>query len=483
MVAALKKCQDMAMAKGFGAGYLGAYPPDQFIKLESLATYPTIWAPYYTMHKILAGLVASYQLTGNKDALEVAKALALWAHDRLSKLERAQLQKMWNIYIAGECGGMNEVLAELYQITSDKTFLDTAVLFDKDAVLNPTSMGQDKLGGLHANQHIPTITGYLRVWEGTHDDKYLHTAQNFWSMVTQDHMYANGGTGDAEMFTDAKQIASKLDEKTAESCATYNMLKLTRQLFCHDPDPKYMDYFERGLFNHILGSQDPTSGDTAAVTYFIPMGPGTRRTYNNTFTCCHGTGMENHTKYQEQIYSYSADRSQLYVNLYIASTLNWKDKGFTIVQDTHYPYEQSSTLTMMGDGRLKMALRIPAWATQGAKISINGVDTGTAAKAGTYAVVDHVWTRGDALTIVIPFDFRVETTPDDASIGAILYGPAVLVATSTKTSTIQLQVDPTKPGAAFMTKDAANLGFSAAGLTFEPFSKATNVQYHTYFKF
>jgi DUF1680 family protein len=481
LVAELKKCQDMATAKSFGAGYLGAYPPDQFIKLESLATYPTIWAPYYTMHKILAGLVASYQLTGNTTALEMAKSLAMWAHDRLSKLDHAKLQSMWNLYIAGECGGMNEVLAELYQITDDQTFLDTAALFDKDAVLDPASMDQDKLNGLHANQHIPTITGYLRIYDGNHVDKYLAAAQNFWTIVTTDHMYANGGTGEAEMFTAAKAIASKLTEKTAESCATYNMLKLTRQLFCHDPDVKYMDYYERGLYNHILGSQDPTSGDTAAVTYFIPMNPGARRTYNNTYTCCHGTGMENHTKYQEQIYSYSADKSTLYVNLYMASTLHWNDKSFTIKQETTYPYEPSTKLTFTGEGPLKVALRIPSWST-GVHVLVNGSELMIDAKPGTYAVVDNTWRSGDTLELQLPFEFRVEMTPDDDSIGAIMYGPELLVATSNKTSTISLGIDKTNLKSAF-TPGSKPLTFTAGGLSFEPFSRATNVQYHTYFKF
>lgn len=482
LVAELKKCQDKAIEKNFGAGYLGAYPPDQFVKLESLAQYPDIWAPYYTMHKLLAGLVASYQLTGNASALDMAKALALWAHDRLSKVPRKQLQSMWNLYIAGEYGGMNEVLAQLYEITNDKTFLDTAVYFDKDAVLDPTSQNQDKLGGLHANQHIPTITGYVHVYEGTHVDKYLSAAKNFWTMVTTDHMYANGGTGEAEMFQPAKQIASALTEKTAESCATYNMLKLTGELYCLEPDVKYMDYYERGLFNHILGSQDPTSKDNAAVTYFIPMGPGTRRTYNNTYTCCHGTGMENHTKYQAQIYAYSADREQLYVNLYIASTLNWRDKGFTVTQTTKYPYEPSTKLAFMGEGPLKVALRIPGWAN-GATLKLNGSDAGVASKPGSYAIIERTWKAGDTVELQLPFEFRVETTPDDASIGAILYGPEVLVATSSKTSTIDLGIDKANLKASFMPEADQPLNFSAAGLMFEPFSKATNVQYHTYFKF
>ena len=295
-------------------------------------------------------------------------------------------------------------------------------------------------------------------------------------------MYAIGGTGEAEMFRDANKIASELTDKTAESCATYNMLKLTRQLFCHDPDVKYMDYYERGLYNHILGSEDPTSNDRANVTYFVPLNPGARRTYNNTFTCCHGTGMENHTKYQEQIYAYSSDRAMLYVNLYIPSTLRWQARGFTIAQATRYPYEPTSRLTFTGSGPLKVALRVPSWATQGFQIAVNGTPQAVAAEPGSYAIVDRTWADGDTLDVTMTFDFRVETTPDDNSLGAIFYGPEVLVATSNRTSTLSLTLDKANPGAAF-TAGSEPLNFMSNGLSFEPFSKATNVQYHTYFKF
>jgi DUF1680 family protein len=481
-VAELKKCQDLAEAKGFGAGYLGAYPPDQFAKLEGLAQYPTIWAPYYTMHKILAGLIASYELSGNQTALEMAKQLGHWAHARLSKLPRTQLQKMWNLYIAGETGGMNEVLAQLHAITQDATFLEAAVLFDKDAVIEPTSASKDQLGGLHANQHIPTITGYLRVYDGTGGQKYLDTAKNFWSIVTRDHMYAIGGTGEAEFFRDAKNIAGTLTEKTAESCATYNMLKLTGQLFCHEPDAKYMDYYERGLYNHILGSQDPTSKERAAVTYFVPLNPGARRSYNTTNTCCHGTGMENHTKYQEQIYAHSSADDTLYVNLYIPSTLHWEQRGLQITQTTKYPYEPSSTLSFAGSGPLKVALRVPSWATRGYQISVNGAPQTVDSAPGTYAVIERDWADGDQLAVQMTFDFRLEPTPDDSHLTAVLYGPSVLVATSTRTSPLSLTLDPGDLAKSFE-EGSAPLTFTSNGLSFEPFSKATNVAYHTYFRF
>ncbi|MBN1653572.1 MAG: glycoside hydrolase family 127 protein [Deltaproteobacteria bacterium] len=477
----LKKCQDLAESKGFGAGYLSAYPPEQFIKLESLAQYPSIWAPYYTLHKILAGLIASYELTDNKTALDMAKMIGQWVNNRLSKLDRAQLQRMWNLYIAGETGGINESLAELYEITGDQLYLKTAALFDKDLILDSCSANRDELNGLHANQHIPTITGYMRMYHGTQNDKYLKTAQNFWSMVTTNHIYAIGGTGEAEMFGPPGEIAGALTEKTAETCATYNMLKLTRQLFCYEPNAKYMDYYERGLYNHILGSQNPNSR-SAAVTYFMPLRAGASRTYDDTFTCCHGTGMENHTKYQGQIYSFSTDGTTLYVNLYIPSTLNWADKGFQVKQTTGYPYQPSSKLTFEGAGPLRVALRIPGWATQGVQIQVNGQVHDVAALPGTYAVVDRTWASGDEVELQLPFNLRIEKTPDNPSLGAILYGPSVIVALSNTSSTIRLDADESIL-ADVLLPTGEPLTFSAGNVTYEPFSKATNTAYHTYFGF
>jgi DUF1680 family protein len=243
-----------------------------------------------------------------------------------------------------------------------------------------------------------------------------------------------------------------------------------------------MDYYERGLFNHILGSQDPTSMDAAAVTYFVPLNPGARRTYNNTFTCCHGTGMENHTKYQEQIYSYSSNGEQLYVNLYIASTLQWRERGFTVSQTTRYPYEPSSQLRIDGAGPLKVALRVPGWATEGVEITVNGMKQAVTAQPGSYAVIDRTWAAGDTVGVAFTFGFRAEMTPDDSRVGAILYGPAVLVAASNKTSIMTFSGDPKNLASAFTPK-AAPLSFTANGLDFEPFSKATNAAYHTYFQF
>lgn len=489
LVAELKKCQDLSESRGFGAGYLSAYPPDQFIMLETItqSSYPDVWAPYYTLHKILAGLVASYQLTGNKTALDMAQKIGKWVNGRLNKLSNSQRQRMWGIFSSGETGGMNEVLADLYDITGDKLFLETAALFDSDLIINSCSVNQDELDGLHANTFIPTATGYMRMYHATKSDKYLKTAQNFWSMVTSSHMYVIGGTGggptNKELFGAPGVIAGSLsNNRGVETCATHNMLKLSRQLFCFNPDAKYMDYYERGLYNHILGSQDPTSSD-AAVTYFMPLVPGSVRTYRPAvmYTCCNGTGMENHTKYQEQIYSYSTDGTTLYVNFYIPSKLNWSDRGFKVTQATNYPYEPSSKLTFEGAGPLKVALRIPVWATKGVKITVNGEAQNVPTKAGTYAVVNRTWANGDTLELTLPFTFRIERTPDDPNLGSILYGPLVIVALNNMSSTMTLNVDESQ--LADLLKPINPLTYTLSNVTYEAFFKATNVAYHTYFNF
>jgi DUF1680 family protein len=476
IVAGLKQCQDLSVSKGWGDGFVSAYPPDQFILLESLTTYPTIWAPYYTLHKIMAGLLASYQLTGNTTALDVARKMGLWVYNRLNALPRTQLQNMWNLYIAGECGGMNEVMAELYQITGDQRYLTAAVLFDKDRLLTPCNNNQDQLSGLHANQHIPTVTGWVRMYDGNNTTSYWNSAKNFWSMVTGNHMYIQGGTSEGEMFRDAGKIYAYITANTCETCCAYNMLKLSRQLYFHDPQPKYMDYYERTLYNQILGSQNPQSSH-GFVTYMQPLNPGGSRSYSNdtsSFTCCHGTGMENHTKYQDTIYAYSSDNSTLYVNLFIPSTLNWASKGFTITQATTYPSQEATSIRITGSGALTVKLRVPFWVQNGYVVRVNGIDQGVNATAGSYVTLSRTWASGDTIDISMPFGFRKEMTPDNSAYGGILYGPLVLCANNSSTSYLTLSfANCTKTG---------TLTFSCSGYSLIPYFKATNIAYHTYFK-
>ncbi|MEU8660296.1 beta-L-arabinofuranosidase domain-containing protein, partial [Actinoplanes philippinensis] len=327
--------RDAAVVTGAGgppgpshAGFLAAYPETQFIQLEQYVTYPAIWAPYYTCHKIMRGLLDAYTLGGNATALTVARGMGEWVHSRLSRLPREQLDRMWSLYIAGEYGGMNEVMADLATLTGDRTFLTTAGYFDNTRLLADCAANTDTLDGKHANQHIPQFLGYLRMFEQGAGPDYRAAAANFYDMVVGHRTYAHGGTGQGEVFRRRDVIAGSIVTSTnAETCAAYNMLKVARNLFALAPDARFFDYHERTLVNQILGSRrDADSSTDPLVTYMLPVGPGVRRDYGNIGTCCGGTGLENHTKYQDAVWFRSPDNGTLHVNLYIASTLRWAER-------------------------------------------------------------------------------------------------------------------------------------------------------------
>ncbi len=316
----------------WGVGFISAYPPDQFIMLEKGATYGTrdsqIWAPYYTLHKILAGLLDSYEVAGNKKALEIARGMGTWAHTRLKALPPETRASMWGRYIAGEYGGMNEVMARLFRLTGDKTFLECAKLFDNTAFFfgNAAHEGGlaknvDTIRGKHANQHIPQITGALETFRNTKEMPYYLIATNFWEIVNGSYMYSIGGVAGARTPNNAECFTAQPDSLWEngfanggqnETCATYNLLKLDRQLFMYDQTAKYMDHYERALYNHILAS---VAEDNPGNTYHVPLNPGAQKRFGNAqmngFTCCNGTALESNTKLQDSIYFRSADNSAL----------------------------------------------------------------------------------------------------------------------------------------------------------------------------
>jgi DUF1680 family protein len=417
-------------------GFLSAYPETQFVRLEEFAAYggnPGIWAPYYTLHKIMAGLLDAHELAGNAQALDIVTKIGDWVHSRLSPLPQTQLDRMWNTYIAGEYGGINERLAQLAVLRPGGTdYGATAKRFINTAVYKPVAANEDILDGRHANQHIPQFIGYLRMFEHNNEPEFHTAAQHFWDMVVPHRVYAHGGVGVGEILRARDVIAGSLyqnprDANHAETCPLYNMLKLSRNLFFHDPDPKYMNYYEQGLFNQILGSRRDIDSDTSPmVTYFVPVRPGQRRSYGNVGTCCGGTGMENHTKYQDSIYFRAADDSALYVNLYIASTLTWADTRFTITQATKFPFEGGSTLTVNGSGPLDIKLRVPAWVRKGYTVKINGAAQKLDARPGTYVTLSRQWKAGDTIEIAMPFSFRTERTIDNPAVQSIFYGPTLL---------------------------------------------------------
>ncbi len=414
-------------------GFLSAYPETPFIRLEEFATYggnQGIWAPYYTLHKIMAGLLDAHVHTGNEQALEILTGIGDWVWSRLEPLRQEQLDRMWNIYIAGEYGGINESLAALHALCPDRPrYLAAARRFVNTRVYAPTAAGEDVLDGRHANQHIPQFTGYLRIYEQGEGDEFRTAAANFWDMLVPHRTYSHGGVGVGEILRARDVIAGSLfaERNHAETCPLYNLLKLSRNLFFHDPDPKYMNFYERGLFNQIASSRrDAESDSSPEVTYFVPVRPGERRSYGNTGTCCGGTGMENHTKYQDSIYLRSADESALYVNLYIPSTLEWPERGFILTQITRYPAEGAATLIVNGRGPLDLRLRVPTWVRAGYELTINGEAQAIEAVPGTYLSLEREWRSGDRVEIRMPFTFRTERTIDDPTVQSLYYGPNLM---------------------------------------------------------
>ncbi|AHW60691.1 Ig-like domain (group 4) [Draconibacterium orientale] len=433
----------------WGKGFISAYPPDQFIMLEHGAKYGTdndkVWAPYYTLHKILAGLMDIYEVSGNKKALDIVEGMGDWVHARLSVVPTETLISIWNTYIAGEFGGMNEALARLSRLTNEPRYLETAKLFDNIRVFfgdaehsHGLAKNVDMFRGLHANQHIPQIMGALEIYRDSKDPEYFDIADNFWNKATGDYMYSIGGVAgarnpaNAECFT--AQPATLYENGFSvggqnETCATYNMLKLSRNLFLYNQQAELMDYYERGLYNHILASVDE---DSPANTYHVPLRAGSVKQFSNAdmdgFTCCNGTALESNTKLQNSIYFRSADNDALYVNLYVPSILKWTDKDITLTQTTAYPKEDHTTLTINGRGKFDLNVRVPHWATKGFFVTVNGKKQEVKAEPGTYLTISRKWKDGDKVELRMPFHFYLEPVMDQQNVASLFYGPVLLAA-------------------------------------------------------
>ncbi|MFC8734139.1 glycoside hydrolase family 127 protein [Luteimicrobium sp. NPDC057192] len=467
-------------------GFLAAYGEWQFSQLEKYAPYGEIWAPYYTCHKIMAGLRDAYQLVDNDQALAIAASMGDWVGSRLDNLPDAQLQKMWGIYIAGEYGGMNEVLADLTAITGDPKYQHTATKFTITNLVDACATGVDTLNGKHANQHIPQFSGYAKMYDLTGDTHYLDAVKGFFGMVVPGRTFAHGGHGQGEMFGPAHTVAGDIGPRNAETCGTYNMLKVARLLYFHTLDPQYMEFYERGVMNHIIGSKRSVESATSPnVTYMYGVNPGTTREYGNMGTCCGGTGLENHAKYRDSIYFRSSDGNVLYVNLYLASTLDWVEKGFRIVQETAYPRVGATRLTVNGTGRLDLRLRVPGWTRKGYEVRVNGKRQNLKALPGRYVSLDRDWTSGDVVDVSMPLGIRAVPTIDDPTVQSIEWGPTVLLARSSSTEylTLSLYAHMALDG----TVDSAFTGtgdgyFQLGDLTFEPAWSGDNTTYHMYVK-
>ncbi|MDT0484228.1 beta-L-arabinofuranosidase domain-containing protein [Streptomyces doebereineriae] len=474
-------------------GFLAAYPETQFIQLESMtgSDYTKVWAPYYTAHKILRGLLDAYTATDDDRALDLASGMGDWMYSRLSVLPEATLQRMWGIFSSGEFGGIVEAIVDLHSLTGRAEHLALARLFDLDRLIDACAANTDTLNGLHANQHIPIFTGLLRLYDATGEQRYLTSARNFWGMVVPARMYGIGGTSTGEFWKASGVIAGTIGGATAETCCAYNMLKLSRTLFFHEQSPKYMDYYERALYNQVLGSkQDKADAEKPLVTYFIGLTPGHVRDYTpkEGTTCCEGTGMESATKYQDSVYFKAADGSALYVNLYSPSRLTWAEKGVTVTQTTGYPSEQGTTLTFGGgSAAFGLKLRVPSWATAGFQVTVNGAAVSGTPVAGSYFTVSRTWKAGDIVRVTVPFRLRVEKALDDPALQTLFHGPVNLVARNSATSYLPfgLYANAALSGDLLPTLTPVSgkpLHFTLNGTEFAPFHEGTEDPTHAYFR-
>ena len=425
IVSELKECQDAD-----GSGYIGAFPDGKRILEEEVARGEIrsqgfdlngIWVPYYTQHKVMAGLRDAYRMCGNQTALEVSIRFADWLSTVVDDLSPEQIEEMLHC----EHGGILETLADLYADTGNEKYLTLTRSFQDKFILEPLSRGEDILPGKHGNTNIPKLIGLARRYELTGDSTDRRTAEFFWETVVSHHSYVTGGHGNDEYFGEADRLRNRLGDGTTETCNVYNMLKLTDHLFEWTASPAAADFYERALFNHILASQHPENG---RVVYNLSLDMGGYKDFQDPewFTCCIGTGMENHSKYGASIYFHNDD--ELFVYQYIASQLTWKEKGLVIEQKTKYPEEQGSAFEITADApvNLTIFIRYPGWATKGIEIKVNGKEQKITQPPGSFIPLARKWKTGDRIEVHIPFGLRLEPMPDDSLRVAVFNGPTVL---------------------------------------------------------
>lgn len=436
LVTYLAACQ-----KAHGNGYLSAFPEEFFDRLRA---DQKVWAPFYTLHKIMTGLLDMYRLCGNQEALDALTGMVTWVRRWTQPLGEAQMARV----LEREYGGMNEVLYNYAAITGKEEDLALAHRFDHERIFAPLASYRDELKGLHVNTTIPKIIGAARRYEITGESRYRNIAEYFWREVTQNRSYCTGGTSNGEEWdSDPGMLAGALSGYTQECCCTYNMLKLTRHIFQWTADPGCADYYERALFNGILGTQHPSDGMTL---YYVPLASGYWKLFGlpfDAFWCCTGTGLESFSKLGDSVYFY--DEEGLYVNLFIASALDWKEKNFRVEQSTRFPEEDSTTLTVRckQPARLKIRIRIPHWTASNGFATLNGKRIEGFAEPGGYFAIEREWMDGDRVQLKLPMNLHSHPMPDDPSMQAFLYGPLVLagrLGTQGLTPEI-LRAEPTKP--------------------------------------
>lgn len=445
MIDELKKCQDRH-AGGVMKGYLGGVPDSETIWKEIAQgkinadnfALNDRWVPWYNLHKTYAGLRDAYVHAGNARAKAMLVKLTDWAQNLTANLGDEQMQLM----LRAEHGGMNEIFADVAAITGEQKYLQLAYRFSDRRILNPLLEQRDDLTGLHANTQIPKVVGFQRIAEletstpQSHD--WNNAAEFFWQTVVDKRTVAIGGNSVREHFNPPDNFKTLINEPEGpETCNTYNMLRLSKMLYAGSGDLKYIDYYERALYNHILSTQHPEHG---GLVYFTPMRPQHYRVYSHpqkAMWCCVGSGIENHGKYGELIYAHADAEGEspaaLYVNLFIPSKLNWRNQGIRLVQETLFP-DQDSTLIRFESvdkysNRFALKLRYPRWVKAGElKVAVNGKPLKFKARPGNYVTVERAWKTGDTVSLTMPMHTQLEQLRDRSNYYAVLHGPIVLAA-------------------------------------------------------
>lgn len=428
MMKELQACADASRVncQGWGEGYLGGVPNSKEIwstlKDGDFKLYKGAWVPFYNVHKMFAGLRDVWMYTGSSKAKKLFLDFCDWAIFITSGLSDEQMADV----LATEQGGMNEVLADAYAITHDSKYMTAAKKFSHKAIMDPLSRDVDQLDNLHANTQVPKAVGFARIGELDPSLTNYHEAGRFfWKTVTENRSLAFGGNSRREHFPSPSACMDFItDVQGPESCNTYNMLKLTEALFRIEPRAEYADFYERAMFNHILSTQHPEHG---GYVYFTPARPRHYRVYSAPgmgMWCCVGSGMENHGKYNEFIYT--KDGNKLYVNLFVASELYWREKDFVIRQETSFPYKASTKFTVTnGKGRIALHLRCPSWCTNPV-VRVNGEVVPVIVNPGSYLVLDTKWKKGDVIEMFLPMHTEVETVPNVKDYVAFVHGPILL---------------------------------------------------------
>lgn len=447
MVGELKRCQEAN-----GNGYIGGTPGGAAMWQQVAKGQLEIngfsvnkkWVPWYNLHKLYAGLRDAYWYAHNEQAKEMLIRLSDWSLNLTANLSEAQMQDM----LRAEHGGMNEIFADVYAITGDKKYLELARKFSHQAILTPLAQDEDKLTGMHANTQIPKVIGFKRIADLDGDKTYAEAAHFFWETVVTHRSVAIGGNSVREHFHPASDFSSMItDAQGPETCNTYNMLKLTESLYATSPDVKYIDYYEKALYNHILSSQHPERG---GFVYFTPIRPRHYRVYSqpqSSFWCCVGSGLENHAKYGEMIYAHT-DKA-LFVNLFIASTLSWKEKKLKLTQQTDFPDSETTQLRieLAKPTPFVLQIRYPSWVEKGKlSISVNGKTHTVSPQPGSYIPLERKWKSGDVVEIHLPMTNRLEQLADQSNNYAVFHGPVLLAAKTDTTDLTGLFADDSRMG-------------------------------------